>query len=183
MRFKVPFGSYVYGKTTVNSDADYYIISDEFEGYENFKDTNGDDIHHVSFDYYKNMLDDHDIAALEIYSYSKEVEEFFDFNFDCSKLRKSISAVVSNSWVKSKKKMLVEKQDYIGRKSMWHSLRILMFGVQIAKHKKIVDFSEANMYYDDIVLSNDSYDILKERYHPIMLNKQTEFRILAPKGL
>ncbi len=96
-------------------------------------------------------------------------------------MRKSISAVVSNSWVKSKKKMLVENEDYIGRKSMWHSLRILRFGIQIAKHERIVDFAEANVYYNDIVFSDKSYEVLKETYHPIMLAKQTEFRLLALK--
>lgn len=178
----VRFGSHVYGTANENSDTDCYVISDLVEGYEDVRHDDKD-MHIVSDVHFQKMLDEHHIVAMEVYFHSIGVQDDFKFEVDLQQLRKSISAVVSNSWVKSKKKMLVENEDYIGRKSMWHSLRILMFGIQIAKHGKIVDFSEANEYYDDIVKSDKSYEELKETYHPIMLSKQTEFRILAPKEI
>ena len=176
------FGSHLYGKTTAISDKDIYCISDEASVPYEVISSKGVDCHYVSSQHFQEMLDKHDIAAMEVYSSEQHIQSHFKFDFDQDKLRRSISAVVSNSWVKAKKKM-AQGDDYIGRKSMWHSLRILMFGIQIAKHKKVVDFQEANCYYDDIVLSGKPYDELKETYHPIMKAKQTEFRILCPKEL
>lgn len=118
---------------------------------------------------------------MEIYfSLDKIHQDKFEFVLDLEQLRRSISGVVSNSWVKAKKKM-AQGDDYIGRKSMWHSLRILMFGIQVAKYGKIVDFSEANEYYDDIVKGNAPYSELVKVYKPIMNAKQSEFRVLCPK--
>jgi len=175
----VPFGSQVYGKTTENSDKDFYMISFGTSGYKN-KIVDGSDYHDVGSYHFQEMLDNHDIAAIEVYSHSDAVQNDFKFVVDSEKLRRSISAVVSNSWVKAKKKM-AQGDDYIGRKSMWHSIRILMFGIQIAKHGKVVDFTEANEFYDDIVLSGKSHQRLVDTYKPLMNQKQSEFRVLVPK--
>lgn len=175
----VEFGSHVYGVNTKKSDFDYYRISEKFNGYTEIRVENID-VHEVSPKHFQEMLDDHHIAAMEVYFFSKKVQNDFKFDLNLSDLRRSISAVVSNSWVKAKKKMVKEGEDYIGRKSMWHSIRILMYGIQIAKHGRIVDFKEANQYYNDIVMTDTPYEVLKNRYHDMMLKNQTEFRILAP---
>ncbi|KAL9646506.1 hypothetical protein ABK040_006565 [Willaertia magna] len=69
-----------------------------------------------------------------------------------SNFRKPISAKSNNSFVKAKKKIIVEKELKIGLKSLFHSLRILHFGIQIAKHGKIINFEEATELYKDIVV-------------------------------
>lgn len=99
------------------------------------------------------------------------------------KLRHSISQKASNSWVKAKKKMIVESPDfapYIGKKSAWHSLRILMFGTQLAKHGRIVDVAEANSIYQD-VMACETWEELNEKFHPLYNHLSTEFRKVAPK--
>ena len=61
-------------------------------------------------------------------------------------LRTSISTITSNSWVKGKKKLIITV-DYdlnLALKSVFHSLRILDFGIQISENKKIVNFSNCN---------------------------------------
>jgi predicted nucleotidyltransferase len=71
-----------------------------------------------------------------------------------AKIRKSFSKKASNSFVKCKKKFVVESgKERVGRKSLWHSLRIIMFGIQVATHGYIYDFGEANVYYKDVVLN------------------------------
>ena len=63
-----------------------------------------------------------------------------------TKIRNSFSHVASNSFVKCKKKIEVEASydPHTGRKSLWHSLRIVDFGIQILKHDKIIDYSSVN---------------------------------------
>lgn len=70
-------------------------------------------------------------------------------------LRANYSKKSGNSYVKCKKKITVEKtvQDqYIGYKSLFHSLRLSTFGVQIASHGYVADFKAANGFYNELVL-------------------------------
>ena len=114
----------------------------------------------------------------------------WDFKVDGSKLRHAISHVSSNSWVKCKKK-LEHGEYYIGIKSLFHSIRIPMFGVQIAKFGKIVDFSEANYIWDDLTFKDKphylrdksewSWNDLDKKWRPVVNSVLTEFRKLASK--
>ena len=172
------FGSCLYGTAHENSDTDLFMI------YRNAKieefDENNDaySIQRMRLSTYQQRLSDHDIAAMEVFFSEPVPGTYFELDYD--KLRRSISAVVSNSWVKAKKKML-QGDDYVGRKSMWHSIRILRFGIQIAKTGRIENFQESNDLYDIIMNEGHPYDVLKGMFHPMMKAWQTEFRILAPK--
>ncbi|KAL0483589.1 hypothetical protein AKO1_011433 [Acrasis kona] len=78
-----------------------------------------------------------------------------------SLLRRSFSAVSDNSFVKCRKKITLHpEQEYVGRKSLWHSLRILLFGCQVAEHNQIINFQEANALYKDIVVDEIPCDDL-----------------------
>ena len=97
-------------------------------------------------------------------------------------LRHSFSAKASNSWVKAKKKLTVEKDynDTVGKKSLWHSIRLMDFGRQIAEHGSIVDYGSCNHIYDEVMYWKDwteMYDKYKKMYNEYC----TEFRKLAPK--
>ena len=61
---------------------------------------------------------------------------------------------------------------------MWHSLRILMEEAQLLKNSSIVDFQCANMYYNDIVNTNKSWEELKEKYQPIYNELHSECKKL-----
>ena len=117
-------------------------------------------------------IKDNDIAALEcIFAYKPwggQYEKYFEaFTLDKWKLRQSISAICSNSWVKAKKKLTVEK-DYnlrVAQKSLWHSMRLYMFGLQIANNGEIYNFTVANDLWKEIKnAENPTWEYYKEKY-------------------
>lgn len=110
-----------------------------------------------------------------------------------SAFRRPFSRKSANSYIKCKKKLCVEKDLITGLKSMFHSLRILTFAIQILKFGHIKDFSQANEYFHDIVTRNMETDIsegdageklwneLDDKYNVIKKNLEKEFHMLAPK--
>lgn len=88
----------------------------------------------------------------------------------------------SHSFVKAKKKIEKEKDYYIGWKSLFHSLRILTFGTQIAQMGKIENYGAANHIWFDI-LKDPHYEwaYYEDKYKPIYNDLATTFRKVAPK--
>jgi len=181
-----PYGSRVYGNFHKDSDYDYIIIVKKKE-----KDQFSDNLININFytiDEHQQRLDDNEISALEcFFLYYNEYEEYnepykFRFVLDTSKLRHSLSAKSSNSWVKCKKKLTIEK-DFdlnIGRKSMFHSFRIIDFGIQIATTGKINNYSSCIFLYKEIMNYyewTELFDVFKLRYNALL----TEFRKVAKK--
>lgn len=182
-----PYGSRVYGTASDKSDYDYIAIDFNNDSLP-YKEIIEDNIHvhKYSYDEFKKELLLHKINILEIFylNYSDIFRENKELNFklDLKLLRHEISQKASNSFVKAKKKIEKEKDFYVGLKSLFHSLRILDFGCQIAKNGKIIDYSSANKYWFDIVNFNSTdWEFLKERYQPIYNSLATEFRKLVPK--
>jgi len=175
-----PYGSRVYGNFHKNSDYDYIVIVKK-KTLEQFSD-NFININFYTVAEHQQRLDDHEISALECY-FLPEMEDDFKFTLDLSKLRHSLSAKSSNSWVKCKKKLTIP-QDFdlnIGRKSMFHSFRIIEFGIQIALHGEIVNYASCNDLYKEIMGYyewTDLFDVFKLRYNALL----TEFRKLAAKN-
>ena len=173
------FGSQVYGTALYDSDWDYYVIGLGFEVGQEIR--NGDlNFHVMNPAHYQALLDQHHVGAVEIFFANNTP---FEFNVDKTKLRSEFSRTASNSWVKAKKKLTVEPEEFrpIGLKSLWHSLRILQLGIQLAETGQIVDFSEANTYFEDIVHSNLDWEQLKEQYQPVYNSLASKFRNVAPK--
>ena len=106
-----PYGSSTYGTFTEKSDYDFVVIADIGEDYIQFESPEID-IHVVSVKKYKQMLEDHDIMALETHFNPTPIKKFeTTFKLNPQQLRRKISAVVSNSWVKAKKKFTLENED------------------------------------------------------------------------
>ncbi len=81
--------------------------------------------------------------------------------------------------MKCKKKLTVEKDynPYIGKKSLWHSFRILMFGIQMLETGKIYDYSCANFLYDEIVNNPENdWNYYKEKYQKLYNSYKSKFR-------
>ena len=179
-------GSRVFGTASVTSDHDYIIVEDGEVGKEDTLSHNGIDATVYDCKRFRQRIEDHEISVLECllltqeHILKKELE--FSWQLDRSKLRESLSAKASNSFVKAKKKFEVEQQPYIAKKSLWHSLRILKFGIQIAVHGRIIDFSEANDLWKAIV-DNPSvvWEDYKQEYQSLYNNLKTQFRLVAPK--
>ena len=184
------YGSYVYGTVNDKSDVDIICVSlamdDPFIQYSDgpFNCTA------FSEEEFLNRLNNHDMTMIECMSLPNEMiiknkkDYSKHFKLDLYKLRHSLSAKASNSFVKAKKKFIVpeDRNIYVGKKSLFHALRLPMFGSQVAKHGRVVDFSEANHYWPEI-LNNPSEDwnVYHKRYKPIFNNIMSEFRKVAPK--
>jgi len=173
------YGSRIYGTNKENSDYDYLIINKKINNQEiKHKIVN---LHLYTEEHFQEILNEHKIVALEVYFYNN-INNFI-FNLDLQKLRKSISEKASNSWVKCKKKLTVEQGEYyIGIKSLFHSIRIIEFGIQIAKYGEIKDYSSANYILEKLNSQYWTWDEINEYFKPIYNKKMSEFRELAPKS-
>jgi predicted nucleotidyltransferase len=189
------YGSHCYETNTESSDFDYIIVYDQDIDVSDTMITNmsGNILNAtlVSPKHFQNMIDAHRIDAIECLfvreDYKYESIQF-DFVLNLEQLRRSISAVCSNSWVKCKKKIEIG-EDYIGKKSLFHSLRIADYGIQIAKEGKIVSFDKPyskllkySSYKDllDEIMSYTEWNDLKNKYQELANNLRSEFRIAAP---
>lgn len=186
-----PYGSTVYLNKEPD-DYDFIIVSDS-----DFQEKiviNGFDCEITSYtkDEFLKKLHTHDIALLEclfIDHPEKQnlISETEQFCIDLSALRESISQKSSNSYVKAKKKLILEDDfdENVSLKSLWHSLRIADFGYQLAKHGRIVDVKSVNKYYKEIRqdyldLKND-WSAIHAKYKPIHNKLMSEFRSICPK--
>ena len=184
------YGSVVYNCKTINSDNDYIVVVSDNSAYPEQLKIDDNDYSFYSEFKFRELIGKHEISVLECVFLDpkfimKETIKF-DFKLDLQQLRESISQKSSNSFVKAKKKLTIEKDydPYVGKKSLFHSLRIIMFGIQIAQWGKIINYEEANIYYEDIVKSDIiEWDFYKEKYQPIYNNLKTEFRKLAEKKI
>ncbi len=182
------FGSFVYGTNNANSDEDYIIVCKEWF------DTYNTDIHCFTVQQFQNLLDNCDIQMLECQFLSKEniilEKHKFIFNLDKEKLRISISTITSNSWVKGKKKLIV-MGDYelnTAIKSVFHSLRILDFGLQICNNGKITNYKAMNYVLFDLQKLSEQYkyldlwDKINEKYKKVFNALSTSFKAQCPKN-
>jgi hypothetical protein len=172
------YGSSVYGCVTEKSDSDYIVVveSDEYLYY-SVSNEEGDFTVYSRPLFIKRIKECH-ISVMEcIFQHEDDpFVKYFELNLEA--LRREISAVSSNSFVKCKKKMNIG-EIYIGKKSMFHSIRILMFGIQIAKYGKIVDYGQANKFLA-MVMRMDSWKEIVAFFQPVYNDYKSEFKIVAP---
>jgi predicted nucleotidyltransferase len=192
------FGSRVYRTATAESDYDVIFIlpPDHIKKDSLVMDGN---FHYQIYthDEWIYKIKNMDIAALEciFLPYEPSSPNLHDylqyFSLDLNRLRESISTISNNSWTKGKKKLIISG-DYDKKaalKSIFHSIRILRFGIQIARTGKIYDYKEANWLWVELSKLGDQYDsdILWEkinaRYKAVFNATSSEFKALAPKDL
>jgi predicted nucleotidyltransferase len=181
------YGSHVYGTAGPQSDFDIIMVSPMEESYNQFHWQNLN-CTVFSIKEFEQRLIEHDITMLECMFLPCEfiVKDKRQYNFEISKyvLRHSVSKKASNSFVKAKKKLTVEKSfnPYVAKKSLFHSLRIPIFGKQLAEFGKIVDYSAANHYWPQIRdCGHEDWSYYKKKYQPVFNNLMSDFRRVAPK--
>ena len=183
------YGSRVYRTNNENSDFDFIIVYEGTDGIQGQLITSGNNsIHYYDEKTFQEAIDKQEIAILECLSLPEDMiiceKKKFDSVINLAQLRVSLSARASNSWVKANKKLSVEKDfnPYIAKKSLFHALRILIFGQQLAVHGKIIDFQAANYLWNEIqkIDSND-WNVFKNQFQSTYNKLSTEFRIVAPK--
>lgn len=182
------YGSQLYGTTTSQSDIDCAVIGEY--------DYNGTVDSYYSPSTFKDMLHKHEPTAMEGYSlqFVDVSNTFHNFDsriiidIDLGQLRAMYSGFSSNSFSKAKKKLKVEKDydRYASMKSLFHCIRIPIFGTQIAKNGFISNFREANDIFHEIVNDYNKTDgevleLIGSKYKKIRNEVSTEFRKYAPK--
>lgn len=196
------YGSYVYGTNTDKSDKDIIVIVDDNIELENSVNgikeifvTDGIteyDFQIINNNTFKKMIYEHHIIAVESLFMSSDMYssiELFNslyakyFILDKWKLRQVISKIVGNSYAKCHKKLTVEKDYdlYRSQKSLYHCIRLYMFGIQIGKTGKINDYSEANHYLKEILDKKYSWEQYKKEYKPLLNKLRSEMVLYCPK--
>ena len=171
------YGSSVYGCVTDKSDNDFIVVVDSDEYlYYSVNNEEGDFTVYSKPLFIKRIYEHH-ISVMECIFQNTNDPFVKHFELDSEKLRREISSVSSNSFVKCKKK-LRDGEEYIGKKSMFHSIRILMFGIQIARFGRIVDYSEANPFLPKIMEMKDWKEI-QAFMQPIYNAFKSSFKLLA----
>jgi hypothetical protein len=186
-----PYGSRVYGTARPMSDYDFIIITENTTTGEALGLSNHIHATIYSLADYQQQLRNHEISVLECMSLPREmmVKSLVHPQLeaiDVQVLRQSISAKSANSLVKAKKKIELysdRTSQYIGLKSLFHSLRMIRFGMQVATHGRIVDYGECNELYFNMMQEPLNWPYLKEKYKALHNQWMTEFRELAPKQL
>lgn len=180
-----PRGIGQYTKVQAGRGLAYFDTDGDLAHCKDLPDNQGD-FEFVTESTFLNMIDNNDIVALEAillpsgfwFGLHRKFKEYKDrFVLDRWKLRTSISSICSNSWVKCKKKLTVEK-DYnlrVAQKSLWHSLRLYMYGIQIATDGKMTKWDCANDLWNEIENAEDkSWDYYKEKYQPMFNSLRSE---------
>lgn len=182
------YGSYVYGTYIEGvSDKDYIIIVPDTAKSEQFKYENIDYNIYTESEWI-NKMKNNDIECLECSFLDKRYilkeTKKFDLNVDKDLIRKNISSTASNSFVKCKKKLTVQDSysPRIGKKSLWHSIRLLDFGTQIMNFGKIVNYQSVNNIYSQIMEAPDNWNYLKEQFQPIYNKYHSEFKLAHNKN-
>ena len=180
------YGSFVYGTFQKKiSDYDYIVIlKDEF--FELDKQQYEHENCQYSFyiaSTWQRMLNNNEVVAIETFFLNKKyiVKEtkVFETNIDIKKIRENFSKTASNSFVKCKKKLTVSESfnPRIAKKSLWHSLRIIDFGIQVITYGEIKNYSNLNYLYDEIVnCDNNDWDYYHKKYKLLYNSLKTTFR-------
>lgn len=182
------FGSFVYGTNNENSDNDLIIVTDT-------KIISTDiNIHYYTISEFQTLINNFEIQMLECFFLPdkfkiKEIHKFYLPVIDKTLLRINISTITSNSYQKCKKKLTImgDYDKYLAVKSMFHSLRILDYGIQIATNGEIKDYSSMNYVMEDLMKISEKSDyielwnLIETKYKKIFNNKASIFKQLCPK--
>lgn len=183
------YGSRMYETHRHDSDYDYIVIVDEYPKEGTLVIHEDYSFHLYTPDAFRRALDNHDVAIVETVYLHQDVPE--DFTLDNNKLRVAFSTVANHSWVKGKKKLIVSA-DYdklAGIKSVFHSIRILDYGIQLATTNSIHRPKEYNWLMDELYSLAEKYerdelwDLIDTRYRSLFKDLKSQFKGHAPKPL
>jgi hypothetical protein len=154
-----PYGSRVYGTATKDSDRDYIIVMKSAMlhngAFRNNAISNEDySIQGVVYSRggFIDAINRYEIGALECISLPEDKVILKKWPFKVTKWneKEMIKAIIRKASDSLHYSKMASKNGDNERaiKSMYHSLRILSFGLQLKEYKKIVDFKASNDLYD-----------------------------------
>jgi predicted nucleotidyltransferase len=180
------YGSRIYGTNRVDSDYDIILIGAALVEHKELEAKINDarlNIHIITPDKFKRDLESHNIMNLECFfspEWAKiQEKENLKFTLNKKKLAKNIIAQSFNSWQGGKFK-LNEGDIYRGLKSVFHSLKMLIFAIQIMENGKIVDFTAANYLYEEINKCDEiEWEYFREKYLPFKIELEKKLKNLS----
>jgi predicted nucleotidyltransferase len=192
------YGSYVYGTSSSSSDLDFVVVVKDLnhpnlynDCYDILKETHFQkmgkpfDFNFYTDDRFVSDLNNMEIAFLECTSSDENLvfgKKFDHPQIDKFQLRRSVAQKCSNSWVKAKKKLQIDSPDYdlnIGRKSLFHSIRMFMFGLDIAHEDRVSCFWCANHFYHQI-MEIGNWEGLEKEFKKVFNSYASDFRKACP---
>lgn len=190
MNKKYQVGSHLFKTNTEKSDYDFIEVGDKQRVIEGLLKENVD-YKFFTFKQFETSLNNHDVDVLECYLLNNLQKDYPNFKLDLGKLRKSFSTVSSHSWVKGKKKLITtsDYEKYVGIKSIFHSIRILDYGIQIATEKNIIESDRYKWLLLELIdLSNkyernELWEVIESRYKSLYKDLKSQFKQLIPKEL
>jgi predicted nucleotidyltransferase len=183
------YGSRIYGTHREESDYDVILIGAALIEHNEISakiDNAILNIHIITPDKFKRDLESHNIMNLECY-FSPEwariqEKESLKFVLNKKKLAKNIIAQSFNSWQGGKFK-LNEGDIYRGLKSIFHSIKVLVFAIQIMEHGKIVDFTAANYLHKEINDCDEiEWEYFREKYLPFKIELENKLKNLSQEN-
>lgn len=165
-----PYGSRVYGLANDDSDYDYIIVtksaflpSGAFK--QNAISSKDRKIQGVLYSRsgFIDAINNYEIGALECLSLQPEQIILSKWPFkvqkwDDKEMVKKVIQKASASWHIASEQSKMDQKG-LAKKGIFHALRILMFGIQLKEHQKIVDFSVSNeLKYEIEGLPDDMFD-------------------------
>lgn len=174
------YGSRVYGCHTESSDYDFIVVVESDEDLYYSVEQGNMNMTVYSESMFIKRIKEHHISVLECIFQSEHDPYLKHFELDKSILRQSISSVAGNSFGKCGKK-LKQGDIYIGKKSLFHSLRIIGFGTQIALTGRIVNYSAYNHYLFTLKdLTSTDWEVYKKIFKPEFNRMKSNFKKVAP---
>lgn len=164
------YGSRVYGTFNHDSDFDFLVVANSLDREREIK-RGRYNIHIHTPDKFQDDLWAFRMVNLECIfapSFARIQEsKMYGVVLDQFKLKRNILKQSHDAWIKSKMKfreMDIER----ATKSLFHSLRMLLFGVQMVEKNEIYDFSEANRYWEEIgEMEEFKWNVFKEKFLPL----------------
>jgi hypothetical protein len=159
------YGSHVYGTNTASSDEDFIAIADRDEDIHN-QPGMGFDITLYTYESFQSKLRSHAQDIMECVWLPSDMvlkaDVSVDFDLNLQTLRRSVSEV------------------YTASKSLYHALRIVDFGTQIAREGRITSYQYHPHILQDIQTLDPVWDTWSKVYKPQHNKLMSEFRVLAP---
>lgn len=186
------YGSRVYGTDDEFSDDDYIVVHKSFTIKNSYNDKlsfrqnalSSEDgqiqVIRYSRSGFLDAIDNYEIGALEclFLPEDKVIQEKLKFgvrnfekssvDYELNRMVKKVITKASNSWFLGNRDIENERFER-AEKAYFHALRILMFGLQIKEHRKIVDYSEANYIWDKMLDLEEplTYDNISKDFLPL----------------
>ena len=181
------YGSRIYGTAREGSDYDIIMIASHMLEHEEKRATvNGVllNIHVITPDRFLADLKIHNIMNLECLfapQWARLQEKLvLPIEINVKKLIKNNLAQSASSWHGGKMK-IQSYNIYKGAKSVFHSLKMLMFASQIAEANSITNFSIANHLFSELVDCDEfEWEYFREKYLPLKIELEEKLKSYAP---